>query len=124
MKKLALVLVAMLAMVFTGCKTEKSTITISVEDEMGVPVAQRAVYYADLASLIIDEVLPSPDGLSDAWNVVPTNTLGIANIEISLSVSKLKYQFMVWDYGRNKWVDKTVELRRGINEVIEFKVLN
>lgn len=116
-------MVAMLAMVFTGCKTETSTITVYVEDGSGLPVAQRAVYYADLASIIIDEVLPSPDGLSDAWEVVPTNALGVAKIQISLSVSKMKYQFMVWDYGKREWVSKTPELRRGINEEIDLKVL-
>lgn len=128
MKKLALVLVAMLTMVFTGCKTETSTITVYVEDDMGLPVAQRPVFYADYASLIIGAVLPSPEELAydtnDAWEYATTNALGIAKVQISLSVSKLKYKFMVWDEGTRGWKDKTVELRRGINEEIDLKVLN
>jgi len=126
MKKLALVLVAMLTMVFTGCKTETSTITVYVEDELGEPVAKRPVFYADWASLIIGGLLPSPDELitdtNDAWDYQMTNTLGIAEIKISLSVSKLKYQFMVWDEGSKGWKEKTVDLKRGKNEDIEFKV--
>ncbi len=121
-------MVAMLTMVFTGCKTETSTITVYVEDDMGLPVAQRPVFYADYASLIIGAVLPSPEELAydtnDAWEYATTNALGIAKVQISLSVSKLKYKFMVWDEGTRGWKDKTVELRRGINEEIDLKVLN
>ena len=128
MKKLALVLVAMLTMVFTGCKTETSTITIYVQDSDELPVAQRPVFYADWASLIIGEILPSPEELAydtnDAWEYATTNALGIAKIQISLSVSKLKYKFMVWDEGSRGWKDKTVELRRGINEEIELNVVH
>lgn len=128
MKKLALVLVAMLTMVFTGCKTETSTITIYVQDSDELPVAQRSVFYADLASLIVGEILPSPEELAydtnDAWECATTNALGIAKVQISLSVSKLKYKFMVWDEGKREWKDKTVELRRGINEEIELNVVH
>ena len=128
MKKLALVLVAMLTMVFTGCKTETSTITVYVQNAQGDGVAQRPVFYADLASLIIGEILPSPEELAydtnDAWNYVTTDSYGVATIKISLSVAKLKYQFMVWDEGSRGWKDKTVELRRGINEEIMLEVVN
>ena len=46
MKKLALVLVALMTLALTGCKTETSTVTVYVEDSMELPVAQRAVFYA------------------------------------------------------------------------------
>ena len=128
MKKLALVLVAMLTLVFTGCKTETSTVTVYVEDALELPVARRAVFYADWASIIIDGIAPSPDelitGESDVWEYVTTDAMGVATIKISLSVSKLKYQFMVWDEGTKGWKEKTVELRRGVNEEIQFQVKN
>lgn len=128
MKKLAFVLVAMLTLALTGCKTETSTVTVYVEDSMGLPVAQRAVFYADWASIIIGEVLPSPEELiaggSDVYDYAVTNALGVATIKIPLSVSKLKFQFLVWDNGTRGYKDKTVEIHRGVNEEIEFKVEN
>ena len=126
MKKLAFALVAMLALVFTGCKTETSEITVYVEDASEMPVAQRQVFYADWASLIIGEVLPSPEELAtdinDSWEYAETNKDGKVVIPISLSVAKLKYQFMVFDLGVNKWVEETRELHRGVNDEIVFKV--
>jgi len=128
MKKLALVLVAMLTMVFTGCKTETSTVTIYVEDSTGEPVALRPILYADLATIIIEAALPSPEslatGIPDGWNYIETNRNGIAQFQISLSVSKMDYVFDVWDNGRRDWVEKTVKLHRGENEEIKFVVQN
>ena len=126
MKKLALVMVALLTMVFTGCKTEISKVTVHVEDTQGAPVANRAVFYADWASLIIGEVLPSPEELvtdiNDSWEYAETNAAGNVEIQIPLSVSKLKYQFMVYDLGSFEWKDETVDLRRGQNEEIKLVV--
>jgi hypothetical protein len=128
MKKLAFALVAMLALVFTGCKTETSEITVYVEDASELPVAQRQVFYADWASLIIGEVLPSPEELisggSDVWDVAITNQLGVATIKIPLSVGSMRYQFMVYDYGTRGWKEQTVNLQRGKNEELTFKVTN
>ena len=128
MKKLALILVALMTLALTGCKTETSTVTVYVEDSMELPVAQRAVFYADWASIIIGEVLPSPEELiaggSDVYDYVYTNALGVATIKIPLSVSKLKFQFLVWDNGTKGWKDQTVEIHRGVNEEITFKVQN
>lgn len=118
----------MLTLVFTGCKTETSTVTVYVEDASQLPVAQRYVFYADYASIIIGELLPSPEELisggSDVYSYAVTNALGLATIKIPLSVSKLKYQFLVWDNGTNGWKDKTVEIHRGVNEEITFQVQN
>ena len=126
MKKLALVLVALLTIVFTGCKSEKSSVTIYVEDEMGVPVPNRYIFYADEASYIIDELLPSPDAMitnvNDSWEVAQTNAYGKVTIPISMSVDKMKYYFEVYDAGINKWIEKTPELVRGKDETIKFVV--
>ena len=126
MKKLALIVVAMLTMVFTGCKTETSQVTVYVEDTLGIPVSGRYVFYADEASIVLDGLFPSPEELitdtEDCWEVAKTNEAGIVQINISLSVSKLKYHFMVYDAGTNKWLEKIVELRRGINDEISFTV--
>ena len=126
MKKLALVLVALMTMFFTGCKTERSTVTVHVEDTAGVPIANRYVFYADWASIIIDAALPSPEELatnvSDCWDVAQTNNYGEVVIPIKLSVAKLKYRFMVYDDGIHDWVAKDVTLRRGVNDEISFVV--
>lgn len=126
MKKIAFVLVAMFAIVLTGCKTERSKVTVTVEDALGLPVAQRYVFYADYATLITDAIAPSPEelatGVSDVWEVATTNAAGFVTLDISLSVSKLKYCFMVYDMGTKDWKEKTVELRRGVNEEINFVV--
>lgn len=126
MKKIAFVLVAMFAIVLTGCKTERSKVTVTVEDSLGLPVAQRYVFYADYATLITDAIAPSPEelatGVSDVWEVATTNAAGFVTLDISLSVSKLKYSFMVYDMGTKEWKEKTVELRRGVNEEINFVV--
>lgn len=126
MKKIAFVLVAMFAIVLTGCKTERSKVTVTVEDSLGLPVAQRYVFYADYATLITDAIAPSPEelatGVSDVWEVATTNAAGFVTLDISLSVAKLKYCFMVYDMGSKDWKEKTVELRRGVNEEINFVV--
>ena len=126
MKKLALVLVALLTMVFTGCKTETSKVTVHVEDTLGAPVADRLVFYADWASLIIGEVLPSPEELvldyNDSWEYAETNKSGKVDIIIPLSLSKLSYVFAVYDRGSNQWIKETRELHRGQNEEIKFEV--
>lgn len=128
MKKLALVMVAMLTMVFTGCKTENSTVTVYVENVLENPVAQRAVVYADLATIIIDAVLPSPESLAtdipEGWSYVITDASGKAVIPITLSVSKMDYVFEVYDYGKQQWISQTKKLQRGVNDAIEFKVQN
>ena len=126
MKKFAFVLVAMLAMVFTGCKTETSKITVYVEDGMGLPVANCPVFYADYVSIILDAVLPSPEQLvtdmEDCWEYAETNVLGVATINLSMSVSQLTYRFMVYDQSKRDWVYKDVKLRRGINDEISFEI--
>ena len=126
MKKLALVLVALLTIVFTGCKSEKSNVTIYVDDEMGVPVPNRYIFYTDESSYIIDELLPSPDAMitnvNDSWEDAQTNAYGKVTIEISMSVAKMKYYFEVYDAGSNQWKEQKPELKRGKNEDLKFVV--
>ncbi len=126
MKKILLVLTAMLTLVFTGCKIENSNVTVSVEDTAGVPVASRGIFYTDLATAVIDVILPSPTemitGLSDSWDYAETNAQGTVVLPIPLAVSKMKYVFYVWDNGSMSWVTKEVELHRGQNEEIRFVV--
>ncbi len=126
MKKVALVLVALLTIVFTGCKSEKSNITVIVEDEMGAPIANRHVFYVDEASCIIDELLPSPDAMitnvNDSWEVAQTNAYGKVTFKISMSVDKMKYYFEVFDEGSNQWQEQKLDLLRGKDETIKFVV--
>ena len=122
MKKLAFVLVALLTLAFTGCKVETSKVTVAVTDKAGVPLADRYVFYADVVSVALEELAPSPESLitdtSDAWEVVSTNAQGTVEFNINLGVSKLKYYFMTYDYGKLDWEIKTVEMHRGKNEDI------
>lgn len=124
MKKLAFVLVALLTLAFTGCKVETSKVLVSVEDRVGDPIADRYVFYVDWATYILDGLLPADplSGISDVWEVAQTDKTGTVTLSIPLGVSKLKYEFAVFDNGTGKWVEKTVELHRGVNEVIEFVV--
>ncbi|MBQ4394222.1 MAG: hypothetical protein II825_02845 [Paludibacteraceae bacterium] len=128
MKKILLVLVAMLTMVFTGCKIENSTITVAVEDTAGTPVSGQYVFYADYASIIVDAVLPSPDelisGVEDYWEYEKTNAQGVATITIPMAVSKMKYRFMVYDAGSSSdpWKYKDVEVHRGVNDEVKLVI--
>lgn len=126
MKKLALVLVAVLTVTFTGCKTETSKVTITVEDTAGAPVDKCPIIYADYASIILDLALPSPEslatGIPEGWEYAETNAYGTVVLNIPLSVSKLKYSFNAYDRGTNNWVDTAVVIHRGVNEEITFRV--
>ena len=126
MKKLTFVLVALLALAFTGCKTETSKVTIYVDDTTGAPVNSRYVFYTDAASYIIGAVLPSPEELitdtEDCWEVAQTNAQGTVTLNISLSVAKLTYYFEVYDFGANQWKEQSIELHRGNNADIRFTV--
>lgn len=116
----------MLTLVFTGCKTETSQVTVYVEDKTGEPMADHYVFYADYASIILDAALPSPESLltdvSDCWEVGKTNKAGSVTFNIPLSVAKLKYSFITYDEGTFEWVQKDVELRRGVNETVVLVV--
>ena len=127
MKKILLVLAAMFTLVFTGCKVENSKVTVAVEDTNGAPVSGRYVFYADFASIIVGEVLPSPEQLitniDDYWEYETTNAQGVATITIPLAVSKMTYRFMVYDEGSSDpWKYKDVSIQRGVNEEIKLVV--
>jgi len=126
MKKLALVLVAVLTVTFTGCKTETSKVSIHVEDYSGNPVDKCPILYADYVSIVLDFTLPSPESLvtdiPEGWEYAETNADGNVVLSIPLSVSKLKYSFNAYDRGTNNWVDTVVVIHRGVNEEITFRV--
>lgn len=126
MKKLALVLVAVLTVTFTGCKTETSKVTITVEDTAGAPVDKCPIIYADYPSIILGLALPSPEslatGIPEGWENAETNAYGTVVLNIPLSVSKLKYSFNALDRGSNQWKEETREIHRGVNEDIKFVV--
>ena len=126
MKKLGLVLVALLTLAFTGCKVETSKVTVAVTDKQDKPLADRYVFYADVVSVILDATMPSPEELitdtSDAWEVASTNAQGTVDLNINLGVAKLSYYFMTYDYGKMDWEIKTVELHRGQNADVVLKI--
>ncbi|MBQ7531028.1 MAG: hypothetical protein IJT12_04920 [Paludibacteraceae bacterium] len=128
MKKLFLALLSVLAIAFTGCKIENATVTANVADTAGDPVANRYVFYIDKASYIVGAILPpSPTeiltGIDESgWSYAVTNKLGTVTFNIPMGVAKAKFYFIVFDEGSNQWVEKEVELTRGVNEEIDFVV--
>lgn len=128
MKKVFFAFLAVLAIAFTGCKTDNATVTVTVKDTANNPIASRAVFYTDKASLIAESVLPpTPEaliGLDDSsWSYVETNSQGTVTFNVLMSVANLTYYFVVFDLGSNRWVQKEYNLKRGANQDIEF-VLN
>ena len=126
MKKIAFILVAMVALAFTGCKVETSEVTVTVTDKSGNPLPDRYVFYADVVSVAIEELAPSPEALlsetSDAWKEASTNGQGVVQLKINLSTGKLMYYFITYDFGANNWETKTVELHRGQNADVVLSV--
>jgi len=127
MKKVFIALLAVAAIALTSCKFDNAHVTVSVIDEFELPVANRAVFYTDKASLIIGAVLPpTPEeliGLGDSsWEYVTTNQLGYVTFDVLMGVSKMKYYFIVYDEGTRGWKEKEVELQRGKNEEIVIAV--
>lgn len=127
MKKLFFALLSVLAIAFTSCKLDDATVTVSVKDKLGDPVANRAVFYTDQASLILGSVLPpSPTELllldDESWEYVETNKQGTVTFKILMGVAKAQFYFLVFDEGSNQWEQKEVTLQRGLNEEIEFEV--
>jgi len=128
MKKVFFMLLAVMAVAFTGCKVDDATVTVSVENTAGYPVANRYVFYIDKASYIAGAVLPATPtelitGLDESgWEYAETNAQGTVTLKIAMGVAKAKYYFEVFDLGSNQWVEKEIELQRGKNADIEFVV--
>lgn len=128
MKKVLLLLVSVMAIALTGCKNE-ATISVSVKDNDGAPVADRYVFFTSKVAAIADLVLPpTPDELvsgdSGTWSYILTNRSGVAETTFDMGVSKAKYIFCVFDQGTSDhWKSQEVELRKGTNDPIEFKVI-
>ena len=131
MKKYLLIAVACLSLVlgFSSCKVENSQVTVSVTDTEGAPVANRKVYYVDLASSIIDIFTPDPtdplkedDERLEEVDYVVTNAQGTVTFNIPLMVKSLDFYFYVFDEGSRQWQEKTVKIHRGVNADVEFVV--
>ena len=126
MKKVLFALVAMVALVFSGCKVETSKVTVSVQDTNDFPVVNRYVCYTDVASAVFDFAVPSPEslvtGIPDGWAYAQTNAQGTVTISLDLAVNSLKYYFAVFDDGAKTFVTKEVTIKRGQNEEINFVV--
>jgi len=129
MKKILLVVAACMtiAMGFTSCKVETSEVTVNVTDRDGFPIANREVYYTDMASVIVSGLTPDPstpitgsDGEELAYG--KTDAFGTVTFRFDLAVENLDYYFYVFDEGSRQWRDKTVHLRRGKNAEITFEV--
>lgn len=128
MKKVLFAFLAVLAIAFSGCKSDNANVTVSVKDKANNPIASRAVFYTDKASLIAEAVLPpSPEELigggESSWSYVETNSQGVVEFKVLLSVADLKYYFIVYDDGSKSWAQKEVTLKRGGKHEVEF-VLN
>ena len=91
MKKTLFILTALLAVVFTGCKVEKSEVTVYVADTEGNPMKNREILYTDMVSLILDVALPSPEslvtGIPEGWEYATANNQGVVTIPFDMSVS-------------------------------------
>ena len=128
MKKVFFMLLAVMAIAFTGCKVDDATVTVSVQDGTGYPLKDRYVFYIDQASYIVGSVLPPTPtelltGLDESgWEYASTNAQGTVTVKIEMAVAKAKFYFITYDFGTNKWAEKEVELQRGKNADVEFVV--
>ncbi len=126
MKKTLFILTAILAVAFTSCDVKTSEVTITVADAEGNPVNNRLVLYTDMATLIVDAVLPSPEeiitGVPEGWSYATTNAQGKVVVKLDMGVNKLTYYFEVFDQGTNKWEKQEITLKKGENAEINFTV--
>ena len=128
MKKVFFMLLAVMAVAFTGCKVDNATVSVSVKDTAGTPLADRYVFYIDKASYIAGSVLPpTPTELltgidESGWEYASTNAQGTVKLQIQMAVSKASYYFITYDLGTFKWAEKEVELQRGKNDEVELVV--
>ena len=128
MKKVLLLMLSVMAIAFTSCKTDNANVTVSVKDTAGEPVANRYVFYIDKASYIAGAFLPPTPtelmaGLDESgWAYAETNNQGAVSLQIEMAVAKAKFYFIVFDDGKKNWAEKEVELQRGQNDEIAFVV--
>ena len=128
MKKVFFMLLAVMAIAFTGCKVDNATVTVSVKDTAGTPLADRYVFYIDKASYIAGAVLPPTPtelitGLDESgWEYAETNAQGTVKLQIPMAVAKASFYFITYDFGANKWVEKEIELQRGKNDAVDLVV--
>ena len=128
MKKVMFVLAAMcIALSFVGCEIRESKVKVYVVDQDNKPVADRVVYYDDLASAVIDAALPAPDeplrddqGRELAHQT--TNAQGYTTFTLNYLSKSMPYTFYVWDYGSDKWMTKGLNAKAGENYEITLQV--
>ena len=133
MKKFGLLLqMALLGLLFASCTVETSKVTVTVTDLKDNPIANRKVFYTDMASNIIGAIIVDPnapfkteeEAAKDAeLSYGSTNAQGTVTFKFDLGVKKLTYYFYVLDEGSNQWSSKAIEVKRGSDyDDIVFKV--
>lgn len=128
MKKASFILAALLAaFTFASCTVDTSKVKVTVVDQDNQPVADRKVYYTDLASAIISAALPDPtEPLRNDEGVElehrTTNASGQTTFTFSLGVSSLTYYFYVPDEGADTWVLKSLKVKRGDTQELTIEV--
>ena len=131
MKKFLLIIAAIMTVTFgfTSCEIEKSEITVNVKNMDGNPVAERRVYWSDLAEDLVgtfapdpDEPLKSDEQKEKELKYVVTNDKGTCVFEYTMAVKSMPMYFYVFDEGSRQWKSEYLNLKRGENATIEFKV--
>ena len=128
MKKVLFAISAvLLALTLASCEVDTSKVTVTVTDLEGNAIADRNVFYTDLASVIIGIAMPDPDAPlkednDDHLRYGSTNANGTVTFHYTLAVSSLVYYFFVYDEGSNEWLEQSVKLKKGYNSEITFQV--
>ena len=128
MKKVLFVLAACLtiALGFTSCNSGIAKVTVEVKDFDNNPIADRKVYYTDLASVIIGIALPDPNAPIEENNddhlcYGTTGPQGTVTFEYNIW-GDLIYYFYVYDEGANQWREQHVTLKKGYVKELSFQI--
>ncbi|MBQ3673833.1 MAG: hypothetical protein II928_05105 [Paludibacteraceae bacterium] len=128
MKKVLFVLAACLtiALGFTSCNSGIAKVTVEVKDFDNNPIADRKVYYTDLASVIIGIALPDPnapikENNDDHLCYGTTGPQGTVTFEYNIW-GDLIYYFYVYDEGANQWREQHVTLKKGYVKELSFQI--
>ena len=128
MKKVLFVLAACLTIAFgfTSCNSGVAKVTVEVKDFDNNPIEGRKVYYTDLASVIIEGVLPDPNAPLEEDNDAhlrygTTGPQGTVTFEYNIW-GDLLYFFYVYDEGSNQWREQHVTLKKGYVKELSFQV--
>ena len=124
MKRILCIAVACLAVVlcFNSCKLDVAEQTIVVVDNDSLPVANRTIYYTNIASIcadILSPIDPLTDGDFVGMDSLSTNAQGTVTKKI---LANLLYVFAVKDEGTNEYITKSVKAPKGNAPEIIFVV--